>query len=469
MRKGHLCSSDWQPAVHDLRGRAVCHPGEFVLPIIVPVLVAKGMGLTVVDAILLRFMQSCWLRWRQLPQKLVFLRLLGFTLALLNIQVVGWFLIGLEDGRQEVLGVKLLVMIASAVLALFLSRIAWPMFLLILSRAKRWVLEHFPCVDDLSRSYYKRRRASDSSGKHLRLGLTMNAMQEVLHSPDYEVQLIRESGEWVKDLSWMSTEWWWKPDAKCLYGYEVCLAARMHVREEQCPDHSEAELLYIKGDRGADWSNVFLSHAQLETVEETLAAILSYDIDHPGTKYFVDFFCIRQGIKGDFKVDLVRTVIQQIGNTQMVAQPWQSPETLKRIWCVFELYCTIDGDANFEIIFTEQSRLTNMLRRSKSSVDSQTEIFQGIVNTLSSLDVTKAQARNEEDRVAILEKIQNGPGVLRTNVAVVARTMQAMEQVAAKALKQPDSKNVAQVVPVESTGKGPEAALQAMEQVAARP
>merc|ERR1712232_17841 len=152
----------------------------------------------------------------------------------------------------------------------------------------------------------------------------------------------------------MRNEAWFNPQEASLYGYEACVAAkhfigdnqdRVQARTAEPEKLSVAEFYYILHHPWAGLATVFLSHAQLETLRQTLAALFLYEASHPGHTYFVDIFSIRQGVSGDFKVDKVEEIIKDMGRTALVVHPCLSPETMKRIWCVFEVYATIAGEA----------------------------------------------------------------------------------------------------------------------------
>merc|ERR1712137_1521931 len=103
---------------------------------------------------------------------------------------------------------------------------------------------------------------------------------------------------------------------------------------------------------------IFLSHYQAETSKQTWWAMEKFeqrwaqensDASQLECIYFVDCFSIRQGVKGDFQPDRVQAIIQKIGKTLMIAFPWKRPETLSRIWCVFELLCTVESEVDLAV------------------------------------------------------------------------------------------------------------------------
>jgi len=144
----------------------------------------------------------------------------------------------------------------------------------------------------------------------------------------------------------------------------------------------------------------------------------------PGQKYFLDVFCIRQSAKGDFNPAIVQEVIKDIGYTAMIALPWESPETLKRIWCVYEVFCTVQGGSKLDITILENKRISKFQRSSSE----HSVIFTNVLDCLKNSNVEFASARNEADRDKILKLIRDGPGVLKTNLVVTSAMANAIQQ-----------------------------------------
>jgi hypothetical protein len=51
-----------------------------------------------------------------------------------------------------------------------------------------------------------------------------------------------------------------------------------------------------------------------------------------------------------------RRSVKQIGRTVLVLQPWHEPLPLKRSWCLWEIFCTLDGGAELEVVLTPAQR-----------------------------------------------------------------------------------------------------------------
>merc|ERR1712045_489941 len=102
-------------------------------------------------------------------------------------------------------------------------------------------------------------------------------MKEVLRFPTFvDVQGFSQSDAFRTTFSWMETQDWFDPQLQCFYSYELCNLAKQHVRENDMEDYSIAEMLYVQDQLGVGWAGVFLSHAQLEPLDDTMKAIESW-------------------------------------------------------------------------------------------------------------------------------------------------------------------------------------------------
>jgi hypothetical protein len=51
-----------------------------------------------------------------------------------------------------------------------------------------------------------------------------------------------------------------------------------------------------------------------------------------------------------------KAAVRRIGHTLLVLQPWDAPLPLTRSWCLWELFCTLDGGAALDIALTLAQR-----------------------------------------------------------------------------------------------------------------
>ncbi len=117
---------------------------------------------------------------------------------------------------------------------------------------------------------------------------------------------------------------------------------------------------------------------------------------------------------GDFQSTFRRRV-HGVGHILALMAPWQLPEYLRRVWCIFEMYEAYTSECKVEIIMPpEQEELLMNAIVSGAGADGKSgidELFNAFANT----KVENAEASNPEDKVNILSIIENGPGYAELN------------------------------------------------------
>ncbi|KAF0735477.1 hypothetical protein Ae201684_008044 [Aphanomyces euteiches] len=96
-----------------------------------------------------------------------------------------------------------------------------------------------------------------------------------------------------------------------------------------------------------------------------------------------------------------KSSLRSIGNVVMVMSPWNCPITLKRTWCVFEVYASIVENARFEIAMGK-SQLEAFLQDMKDS----SSFFQ----MLTTIQSEKSETTIPSDRDNIFRLIQDEVG-----------------------------------------------------------
>jgi tetratricopeptide (TPR) repeat protein len=131
---------------------------------------------------------------------------------------------------------------------------------------------------------------------------------------------------------------------------------------------SLCEQLYRQGSsmvgHKADW---FISHAWgykfLEVFDAVEAFLLKTysDKDQIGDiVIWFDLFSNCQHNLGAVDLpfnwwkDVFASAVGDIGKVCMVLQPWDAPDTLKRAWCIFEVYATVSTNSVFQVALTQQ-------------------------------------------------------------------------------------------------------------------
>jgi len=116
---------------------------------------------------------------------------------------------------------------------------------------------------------------------------------------------------------------------------------------------SAAEFSNHLKQQGSGKAQVFFSHAQGEPLLRTFRAMRRVEIESKSTpKFWLDIFCLRQCIS-DFVLEKVKETIKLIEKTVMLIDSWQTPSTLTRTFCVFEIISTLESGAAFSTTMTK--------------------------------------------------------------------------------------------------------------------
>merc|ERR1712217_245046 len=121
---------------------------------------------------------------------------------------------------------------------------------------------------------------------------------------------------------------------------------------------------------------------------------------------------IRQTVSGDFAPAVVAELIGAIGHTVVNLDPLAQPITLQRLWCIYEIGCTVDAEALMH--FT-----VGMDQAEKSKEEEKQEMKEALA-TMRSLQVhiESCEARNADDKDKILAAIEQKHGIAATNATV---------------------------------------------------
>ena len=133
------------------------------------------------------------------------------------------------------------------------------------------------------------------------------------------------------------------------------------------------------------------------------------------TFFWFDIFSNSQhkssGRKYEWWIDCFREAIGRFGRTLLVLE-WDNPIPLSRIWCVWELACTVSTGAKLEVIMNEEEELT--------FGTCLTTQFDSLVARLSKIDVEHAEAHLPSDVANIQAAIRaTAGGYHETNKQVI--------------------------------------------------
>jgi len=174
-----------------------------------------------------------------------------------------------------------------------------------------------------------------------------------------------------------------------LVGYDVAQAVKIYQRANDGTEYSMCQTFQQRSSDNVKKATKFISHLQMEPVEETLEAMCTEkDKD---TIFWLDYFTLCQ-CKNDFNVERVVKIIEEIGETLVILNlvDGELPYA-KRIFCIFEIYATLKGKAKMTVF----SRTPN-------------EVL-GVIHG-GSIDAKNAEARNAKDKTKISKFIDEMDG-----------------------------------------------------------
>lgn len=163
---------------------------------------------------------------------------------------------------------------------------------------------------------------------------------------------------------------------------------------------------------------MFVSHAwryEFVRVVEALEAHVQADDDQDPFVWF-DLCGNSQHDTSDRPMEWWKTTfleaIRDIGRTVMIMEPWEDPIPLTRAWCVWEVLCTCQTGAKFEIAMTkpQRDRFISALKNEYGS----------IMKMVCRIDCRRAEAWKESDRAGIMECVETTIGFVQMNATVVS-------------------------------------------------
>lgn len=149
-------------------------------------------------------------------------------------------------------------------------------------------------------------------------------------------------------------------------------------------------------------ATVFISHAWSCKFLDVFAAMEAYAVaqealdDSVPIYLWFDTMTVAQHrtlLYANTWADLFRHGVKEIGRTCMVLTPWATPIPLTRSWCLWELACTIHGQAalSFQVVPSEAAKLEYALIND----------IEAVLASLTTIDMSKAQAFNLVDKERI--------------------------------------------------------------------
>ena len=109
-----------------------------------------------------------------------------------------------------------------------------------------------------------------------------------------------------------------------------------------------------------------------------------------------------------------KSAVGDLGHTLLVLAPLDKPLALTRVWCLWEVLCTIDTEAYLSVVLTTQQR--------QRLTDELVLDLDKVMTTVANVDTAKAKAFHDRDKDRIFEAIKRVLALLRRGDRVRRRT-----------------------------------------------
>jgi len=251
--------------------------------------------------------------------------------------------------------------------------------------------------------------------KHFRIGITAKGFMAVLKAFGFwkngSIDNSAVTARSENGLDWV-TKAGISPRQLC--GYDITAAIKAQLKADpSLKALSMCEIMLAANHPSVGDAIDFLSHAQAESLEQTLTAMMLREIKMTGPRFFfLDYPCIRQAVSNDFNEAAVEDSIKNSGHTTMMTLPIESPQVLNRIYCLLELGCTLRNGIDFDII-SPPGAINNFMRALAANYDY-------IAGQFANVDIEQAGIRpgQENDKEAILSSIQQRTGIADANATI---------------------------------------------------
>lgn len=201
-----------------------------------------------------------------------------------------------------------------------------------------------------------------------------------------------------------------------------------HIEKFEISSSSSQSISTPKIEVGA--ASCFISYTGEQTVE-VFNELLSKECLR--RKYlWIDLICVCQFswtaqqddemklFKKNFMYSLSEK-IRSIGFTAVLICKWDDLMiTLRKIWVLWELFSTVQGECKLEIIFSsgEESRFCDQLKVNSAGMP---DVMARTDESLSSVDARKAWSFVPEDKNIIIDIMEKQDGIFRVNKVIISR------------------------------------------------
>lgn len=161
-------------------------------------------------------------------------------------------------------------------------------------------------------------------------------------------------------------------------------------------------------------AHVFISHAWKYYFLDVVHALEDHFSDNKEIILWFDLFSNNQhaatSLEFSWWCTTFRSAIQQFGHTVLILSPWDDPIPLTRAWCLFEIYCSVDAESQFEIAMCKSEQ-----KRFIESIESEPDSIQRMIAVV---DVERSEASNPLDKQLIFEAITKTVGFNKINTII---------------------------------------------------
>lgn len=197
-------------------------------------------------------------------------------------------------------------------------------------------------------------------------------------------------------------------------------------KEQECLTYAEVGFRTdLRDSRGCRAFHVlakhFVSHAWRYNFQTFLAALQNWMLqtgsNQDVTYLWVDAFVVNQHTANDLPMEWWSTRFAQavcdIGSTILISVPWQDPLPLKRVWVIWEIFCSHQMGARFDIAMPEEA----MSDFRKALINS----FDTVQTALSKVDVGLSVAYHKSHQDMVHREINRSIGFTKLNEMVSLR------------------------------------------------
>ena len=207
-----------------------------------------------------------------------------------------------------------------------------------------------------------------------------------------------------------------------------------------------------------DQATIFVSftyNTDFFLLVKTIEAFVEDNPEHASAYFWFDMLVNNQwaALEHDFEwwSSTFKEAIGKIGHTILVCTPWSDPEPLKRAWCLWEIYCTVNSGGNFDVAIGANS--VNMFVQAiitdagismggggcgasigGAPVVNKPRPLQDMLLILQHIDVEKSECYLAQDKANIFNAIREGVGFVQMNRIIIDKMRQWSTKLYEKAL-----------------------------------